>query len=120
MSDSLMSAAGKILEGRLGLDRALKRSEILSYLQELPLYCETTDRMVRGAIEDLRQAGWMICNMANDSGYFLAESSQEYQEFRRLYVSYATTILSRVRAMDKTAENKWGATALLQDKLFTI
>jgi hypothetical protein len=53
----------------------------------------------------------------DDTGYFLAGSPEEYQQFRALYVSYATTILQRTKAMDREAEKRWGAGAL-QERLF--
>jgi hypothetical protein len=90
---------------------------ILQLVRGLPGYQATTDRAIRGALESLREAGWLICNMMQDDGYFLAGSPGEYQQFRALYASYATTILARLRAMDRAASDTWGAGAL-QERLF--
>jgi hypothetical protein len=113
----LAACVGRILSGHVGLGWALGRSEILSLLRQLPAYRTVTDEKIRGAIGDLRAAGWLICNLMDDSGYFLAHTPEEYREFRALYMSYATTILARVKEMDQEASKRWGATAL-QERLF--
>ena len=72
---------------------------------------------IRAIIEDLREEGIPICNDRDGRGYYVASGPQEYQDFRAVYYSSALTILARIRAMDKTVEKEFGASAL-QDKLF--
>lgn len=115
--NDLTGVVGRILAGHVGSGWVVRRGEILQQIQQLPAYRQATDRMVRGAIEGLRESGWLICSLGDDNGYFLAGSPEEYQEFRQSYVSYATTILSRAKEMDRTAFNRWGAGAL-QTKMF--
>ncbi|MBE3117633.1 MAG: hypothetical protein IMZ50_02615 [Candidatus Atribacteria bacterium] len=114
--NDLAGAVGRVLQGHVGQGWALKRGEILSLVRQLPAYQEATGQMVWEAIEDLREAGWMICSLMDDN-YFLAGSPEEYQHFKEAYVSYALTILDRAKAMDRTAERHWGP-AGLQERLF--
>jgi hypothetical protein len=113
----LAGVVGRILSRHVGLSWAVKRGDILQQVQQLHTLRLTTDRMIRGAIEYLREAGWLICNLMDDTVYFLAGSPEEYQQFRSLYVSYATTIWARTKAMDKAAEKRWGSGAL-QERMF--
>lgn len=117
MAADLTEAVGQIMAGHIGEGWGLRRSEILALVQRLGSYPGANDRAIRSAIESLRQDGWLIVNMCDDSGYYVAGSLEEYQNFRRLYLSYATTVLSRIKAMDRSASVRWGAGAL-QDKLF--
>lgn len=113
-----VSAVGRLLAGHVGSSQAQRRGDILQSVRQIPAYRTATDRMIRGAIEDLREEGWLICNLMDDEGYFLASSLFEWEHFRALYTSYALTILARASKMDRTAEARWGAGALQQELLF--
>jgi hypothetical protein len=112
--DNLIYAIGNLLAGHVGLDRAIKRSEIRSMLyQQSSIFRTVNDRQVRSAIESLREKGWLVCSLGSDSdGYYLAKNKPEYSEWRAYYISYATSIFSLVKKMDKEAEKKWGGSAL--------
>ena len=118
LPSNLVEATGRIIAGRVGVERAIRRSDIRARLyQESPLFHTINDRQVRSAIEALRELGWLICSLGGDSeGYFVAKDMSEYEDFRRFYTSYARSIENRIRRMDKVAEKKWGGSAL-QDSL---
>lgn len=104
------------LDSAIGQEKSIERSRLLEISRGMPMLRKVSDRQVRAAIEELREEGYPICNMEKGDGYYLASSMAEYQEFRRKYGSHALTILERMRAMDNTAEQKWGSSAL-QGKL---
>ena len=79
-----------------GLDAAYERSDGNPY-----------DRQLRKSIERLRREGYLICNLGNGDGYFLAETQEEYQKFRAVYVSHAAPVMETARMMDKAAGQKW-------------
>jgi hypothetical protein len=60
------------------------------------------ERGVRLCIEHMRDQGIRVVGTSDKAGYFIAETETEYQKFRRNYMSKATTIIRRVRAMDAT------------------
>lgn len=107
----------RILTSCQGQGKAIKRAAILQLVRQSPYYRQANDRAIRTAIEELREAGQLICNMINDEGYFMASNPSEYQAFRTLYSSYAKTILARVSEMDKQAARRWGSESL-QPELF--
>jgi hypothetical protein len=65
------------------------------------------DRAVRKAIERLRNQGTIICNLGDGTGWFLPATDEEYQIFRSMYGSHAFPILENIRAMDRTAQQRW-------------
>ena len=65
------------------------------------------DRQVRDSVERLRKAGVLVCDMADGTGRFLAESLDEYQAFRLKYGSRAFAIMETLREMDKAAAQEW-------------
>ena len=113
----LTDAIGRIMAGRVGQAKALRRSEILVLIRQLPQFRAASDRLVRDALEELRALGWLICNIGDNAGYFVAGDPQEYQAYRRFYLSYVSTMQARLKRMDQAASEKWGAAAL-QPPLF--
>ncbi len=62
------------------------------------------ERQFRLTVVELRKEGWPICSSSTDSGYFLASTLAEYQEFRaREYLKKIMDMRSTVFAMDETA-----------------
>jgi len=66
------------------------------------------DRIVRDGIERLRLKGSMICNINDGSGYYVAATRNEYDRFTEHFLGPAYKKLQSVRAMDATADKKWG------------
>jgi hypothetical protein len=114
--EDLADILRRILSQRIGQENAISRSKILLLVHELPLYRSVSARKIREAVEVLRDQGVLVCNLSNGDGYYVAGSMEDYQEWRRLYASYAITILTRVRALDAVAEQTWG-TSTLQERL---
>jgi hypothetical protein len=104
----------RILEKHVGLDNAIKRSEILAHFRRsIPRYQRISDRQIRDAIGILRDEGVLICSLGNDSdGYFIAARAEEYLEFRPLYAAHMQTMILRLRRMDAEASKRWGARSL--------
>lgn len=59
-----------------------------------------SERAVRHCIENMREQGIRAVGTSDKAGYYIAENEKEYRQFRRNYMSKATTIFRRVRAMD--------------------
>lgn len=115
--DGLYRIVKVTLDRALGKENAVLRERLLEISRGMPLLRNVDDRLVRAAIELLREEGYPICNMESGDGYFLASNMQEYQSFRTKYGSHAITIFKRVKAMDATVERKWGASALQEQLL---
>ena len=64
------------------------------------------DRHTRESIERWREKGMHICNMGN--GYFMANSREEYEAFKRFYLGASYRKFDIIGGMDKAAESKWG------------
>lgn len=67
----------------------------------------TYDRNIRRCVERLRRRGYIICNLGNGDGYFLAVTKEDYQRFRAAYGAHAFPIMETIREMDKAAERQW-------------
>lgn len=65
------------------------------------------DRQVRGSVNRLRRNGVLVCDMGDGSGRYLAETADEYREFRLKYGSRAYEVLETLREMDKAAERQF-------------
>ena len=59
-----------------------------------------TDRAARKMVEALRENGVRVCSTSGGKGYWIAKTDAGYLEFRRDYISKATTILRRAGKMD--------------------
>lgn len=60
------------------------------------------DRAVRYRIQRLRIQGIPVCSFADQSGYWIAQSQEEYRRFKRQYTHHAKEIFRATAAMDKT------------------
>lgn len=114
--EGLARLVASILEKRIGVENALGRNRILQLIREMPIYRKTSDRQLRSALEELRGAGILVCNMSSGGGYFLAANEREYLAFKNLYLAHCTSMLESLKKMDQTAKKKWGSLAL-QDRL---
>jgi transcriptional regulator with XRE-family HTH domain len=66
---------------------------------ELCRLCNTSDRIVRRTIEDMRAKGIRIASGGGMAGYFLAKTESEYKHFEVEYLSRAFTALKTASAM---------------------
>lgn len=66
------------------------------------------DRAMRKGIERMRYAGHHICNRGGGAGYYIAETREEYDEFKVYYLGPAYKKFPAVKAMDEKADSRWG------------
>ena len=86
---------GAILDDLLNLlsDRPITRKEI-------SLQLGLNERDTRRAIRELRLSGVRIVT-AENGGYYIAKTEEEYMPFRRAMVSRVVEIMKVVNAMDR-------------------
>lgn len=73
------------------------------------------DRHIRDSILRLLKAGVLICNMGDGQGSYLAETVDEYREFRTRYGSAAFDVIETIGKMDDAAAEEFPD--LLQPRL---
>ena len=84
----------------IGHDKAVARETIQRIF--LDRYnVDISDRMIRKAAEAIRNNGVRLIDLEDGRGFFIAQTEEEYQEFRSRYGSHAFTLLRTIRAMDK-------------------
>ncbi|NLL91662.1 MAG: HTH domain-containing protein [Ruminococcaceae bacterium] len=71
---------------KTGRENAIPRSELAKM-------AGVSDRMMRQSIEDLRNAGYPICNLQDGKGYFLADDPQDLKAQMAINKSRAMSIL---------------------------
>ena len=120
LPEGVLQAVGKILARHRGAEHQISRRllvELAAVALNTPLrgskQVANYDRKVRRAIEVLRGRGWLIGNWQGE-GYFLIETSEEYDQFREIYTSRAFKLLKTTRRMDDQAERLFGAAGARQ------
>ena len=114
----LEKAVLSILARCAGQKLAVGRGRLVELARLAPGLGQASDRQVRKAIENLREQGVLICNLLDGEGYFMANTLEEYQAFRAQYGSYAFTMLEKIKAMDRAADERWGEERTLQRRMF--
>ena len=114
----LEKAVLSILARCAGQKLAVGRGRLVELARLAPGLGQASDRQVRKAIENLREQGVLICNLLDGEGYFMADTLEEYQAFRAQYGSYAFTMLEKIKAMDRAADERWGEERTLQRRMF--
>lgn len=90
----------RVLSFHIGLDCAIQKAALLSECAKSGVHFKD-ERQLRLTIVKLRKRGIPACASSGDSGYFLAASLKEYQEFRgREYVKKIIDMRETVTAMD--------------------
>lgn len=64
------------------------------------------DRAVRESIERWRSQGQHVCSQGG--GYYLAESREEYEDWKKTYLKPAYRLFENVKMLDETADKRWG------------
>lgn len=113
MEPGLERAVARIMEKRIGQNKAVQKPELLKLVRSLgfgaDLAPSTLERQVRMAIVSLRKTGTLICSSSGDGGYFLAGSKGEYEEFiEREYGSKIRDMAATKAAMDQAARSQFG------------
>lgn len=65
------------------------------------------DRKIRFSIARLRMQGVLVCNLGNGLGSYLAETVEEYKEFRTFYGAAAFEQLRIIESMDEAAKKEF-------------
>ena len=73
------------------------------------------DRHIRESIARLRKKGVLVCNMGDGLGSYLAQTVDEYTEFRTYYGAAAFEKMQIIRNMDEAAKQTFPD--LLQPRL---
>jgi len=93
----------RVLSYHQGLENAIQKPDLISECAKNGIAMH--ERQLRLVIVRLRKSGVPICSSSGESGYFLAATLEEYQEFRgREYVKKITDMRETVTAMDATAK----------------
>ena len=66
------------------------------------------DRSVRASLERWRAQGHHFCNVGGGKGYYVADTREEYEEFKRYYLGAAYRKLQVTAVMGEMADTRWG------------
>lgn len=67
-----------------------------------------SERQVREVIKQLRRRKHLICSTAQEGGYYMAATRQEYDEFMRIYAALIFSMMETKTAMDEAARQQFG------------
>lgn len=99
-------------------EKPYKRKDLENMLRFLKLLITKDDRPMRLAIEALRKKGYLVCHRKGKGkphGYFIAETMQEYEDFRwREYKKRIISASKTLEKMDKAAAAKFGEQVQLE------
>lgn len=76
------------------------------------------DRMIRYSVGRLREAGYLICDLGDGSGRWVAATEAEFWEFYSYYVKPIKTRADIAKALKKSAQKRWPN--LMQPNLFDL
>jgi hypothetical protein len=94
----------RVLSYHVGLADAIQKPDLIIECAKIGTHFKD-ERQVRKVIVDLRKRGIAVCSSSGDSGYFLASSLTEYQEFRgREYIKKIVDMKETVTAMDTSVK----------------
>jgi hypothetical protein len=95
-----------ILSFHITRQNPISRSRLCSSLKDFKL----SDRHIRDRIKQLRRTGHLIGSIAGENGgYYLISSAEELEEFlKREYQAKINDMQQTVKAMTKTASQRWG------------
>lgn len=97
-------AVARIISYHIGLENAIKKDELIEECKRVGIHF-SDERQARAVIVSLRKMGYLICSSSGNSGYFIAQSLSEYQEFRtREYIKKIKDMAETTRAMDTASQ----------------
>jgi hypothetical protein len=70
------------------------------------------DRAIRESKERLRNQGYLICDLMDGNGCYMATNAEEYWEFRTKFGSRISKIAKTLQAMDASAARQFGTVIL--------
>lgn len=97
-----------VMKDHVGELRAIGRMDLVSAVNLLGFSVD--ERQVRAAIRQLRRDGHLICSVSGENGgYYVAESSTEYANFRRKeFAAKIGDMTETMTAMDAAARKRFG------------
>jgi predicted transcriptional regulator len=111
MEPSIERAVLRVLQPRVGRERAISRQSLLMSVHSYGF--EVGDRSVRAVINRLRKDGFLICSTGGkNGGYWLASDWRELNEFLEKEVKpRALDLLETESALKSAARERWGPDA---------
>jgi hypothetical protein len=106
------------LKGRYGKGHAISRDQLrldVGYMMDLPADQEVGDRIIRHAIETLRQThptGARIMSSSGWQGYWLLEDVSEFEAFFQEERTAAISRMGRLRKQRDLLRQEWHAADL--------
>lgn len=113
MDAGLDRAVLRCLEKREGAILSIQKLDLMHDLNRMGfgtrLKFSTFERQVRTCIVDLRKRGYLICSSSGDTGYYLAATRAEFDDFiQREYMGRIVDMQETVMAMEGEAKRRWG------------
>jgi Mrp family chromosome partitioning ATPase len=97
-----------VLKDHVGELHAIGRMDLVSAVSLMGFTAD--ERQVRAAIRQLRRDGHLICSASGENGgYYIAENSAEYANFRRdEFAAKIEDMSETMTAMDTAARKRFG------------
>jgi hypothetical protein len=103
MPAGLERAILRVLSDHIGKENTITKPKLLQDLARLGFHQH--ERQARLCIVELRKHGHLICSSSGDSGYYIASTVEEYEEFAQVeYRSKIVDMSETLRAMDEGAK----------------
>jgi len=121
--DELDEILKRKLQQHQGKDKAVPRWNLVTFVYgagaDMPKSDDNLqDRQIRYCVERLRRHGWLVCDLGNGRGRYLASSVDEYREFRTSYLKPLRARADVIKLMDKAAQDQFPNS--LQPSLFNL
>lgn len=122
--EQLDRAVQYALSFHVGQARAIDRWDLVEKVFGQPVPMELRnddnlqDRDIRYSVSRLRTSGYLICDLGDGNGRWLAENEKEFWKFYSYYVKPIQARAEIARAMKDAAMRQWPN--LLQPNLFDV
>lgn len=96
-----------------GKDRRVDRWDLVEQVFETVVPLEERnddnllDRMIRYSVGRLRAAGYLICDLGDGAGRWMASNEKEFWEFYGYYVKPIKARADVAKALKKAAQERW-------------
>ena len=107
--ENAKKAIWDVLTDHYGLDNLINAKTLRTLVNLATGIKRIDSREIRNCISEMRKEGNLICSLAGragnqQSGYYLPATLDEYETYRKFYVSYAKDIFETIRAQDREAK----------------
>jgi hypothetical protein len=113
VDDTLDRSLLYVLNQHIGKSNAIERWDLVETItgkrvpEPMRNDSNVDDREIRYAVNRLRKEGYLICDMGNGNGRYLAANENEFWEHYGSYVKPLRERAEVARAMKKAALKKW-------------